>query len=107
MCSLRLMGLSMVSQIFTSTLLAFAVIVIGLLIHGIVTYARLLWHVRNLPSIPTLFMGFEPGTRTRLPHIPWICPVKDYTVYEPWLKYRRARSDLLLFHRSCSLHRHT
>nr|XP_019043536.1 hypothetical protein I302_08115 [Kwoniella bestiolae CBS 10118]OCF22466.1 hypothetical protein I302_08115 [Kwoniella bestiolae CBS 10118] len=54
-------------------------------------------HVKALPSIPTLFFGFEPGLRTRLPHIPWISPVNRYTVYEPWKKYERARSDLIAF----------
>ncbi|WWC65844.1 uncharacterized protein I303_108466 [Kwoniella dejecticola CBS 10117] len=60
-------------------------------------YLANLRHVRDLPKIASLFFGFEPGTRTRLPHIPWICPVNDYTVYQPWLKYQRARSDLIAF----------
>ncbi|OCF33551.1 hypothetical protein I316_04623 [Kwoniella heveanensis BCC8398] len=86
---------STINQAATASLFAVSVIAAGLMVYQILRYAQLLWHVRGLPSIPTLFMGFEPGTRTRLPHIPWVCPVKDYTVYHPWLKYQRVRSDLI------------
>ncbi|WVQ95806.1 hypothetical protein IAU59_002905 [Kwoniella sp. CBS 9459] len=90
-----LFPLTMAHKLATLSILALTTFVLVLLLHRCWNYARLLWHVRQLPRIPTLFMGFEPGTRTRLPHVPWICHVKDYTVYQPWLKYERARSDLI------------
>ncbi|WWC95580.1 hypothetical protein V866_002445 [Kwoniella sp. B9012] len=70
---------------------------LAIVLRLVIRYLINLNHVKALPNIATLFFGFEPGTRTRLPHIPWICPVNDYTVYQPWLKYQHARSDLIAF----------
>ncbi|WVF68252.1 hypothetical protein IAT40_003017 [Kwoniella sp. CBS 6097] len=69
-----------------------------------IRYIARLQHVRDIPSIPTLFFGFEKGPRTGLPHIPWVCPVNEYTPRQPWLKYERARSDLIALPSLMSAH---
>ncbi|OCF61980.1 hypothetical protein L486_01646 [Kwoniella mangroviensis CBS 10435] len=84
-------------QTHQNWLTVIAGVCLAVILRLVIRYLIILNHVKALPNIATLFFGFEPGTRTRLPHIPWICPVNDYTVYHPWLKYQRARSDLIAF----------
>ncbi|OCF33552.1 hypothetical protein I316_04624 [Kwoniella heveanensis BCC8398] len=73
-------------------------------VHMSARYVARLRHVRDIPSTPTLFFGFEKGPRTGLPHIPWVCPVNAYTPRQPWLKYERVRSDLIALPSLLSAH---
>ncbi|WVQ78657.1 hypothetical protein IAT38_000744 [Cryptococcus sp. DSM 104549] len=67
----------------------------GWFVFVLIRYATVLHHVRDLPIIQCLFFSFDPGLRTRVPHIPFVFPVKHFTVYNPWSKYATAHSDLI------------
>ncbi|WWC96641.1 hypothetical protein V866_003513 [Kwoniella sp. B9012] len=57
-------------------------------------YLNVRSQVRGLPTISSLFEFFESSYRQKLPHIPYIVPVRDYTIETPWDKYAKFRSDL-------------
>ncbi|RSH93262.1 hypothetical protein EHS25_007616 [Saitozyma podzolica] len=74
--------------------------VIGLLMatylgSWLVKFIHVRWQVRGLPVIHSAIEIFESGARTKFPHIPFVIPVKDFTLDDPWKKYATAQSDLI------------
>ncbi|WWD05412.1 hypothetical protein V865_003489 [Kwoniella europaea PYCC6329] len=57
-------------------------------------YLNVRSQVRGLPTISSLFEFCKSSYRQKLPHIPYIVPVRDYTIETPWDKYAKFRSDL-------------
>ncbi|WVW80473.1 hypothetical protein I302_102455 [Kwoniella bestiolae CBS 10118] len=49
---------------------------------------------KGLPTISSFIEYFESSYRQKLPHIPYIVPVRDYTIEKPWDKYAKSHSDL-------------
>ncbi|ORY34740.1 cytochrome P450 [Naematelia encephala] len=61
----------------------------------ILGYIHVHWQVRGLPKIHSGIEYFESGLRGQLPHIPFIVPVKQYTLDKPWKKYADVGCDLI------------
>ncbi|KAH9904074.1 cytochrome P450 [Xylariomycetidae sp. FL2044] len=62
----------------------------------IVQYIQTIRSVRGLAQIHTVFGLFETPLRALgIPHVPFIWPVKQYTIDDHWKKYATARCDLL------------
>nr|XP_018263350.1 uncharacterized protein I303_04844 [Kwoniella dejecticola CBS 10117]OBR85508.1 hypothetical protein I303_04844 [Kwoniella dejecticola CBS 10117] len=61
------------------------------------TYIGVLRQVRGLPTRHGVFPAWEVGLRPRLPHIPYLFPVKDFYTKPEFDIYQNAGSDLLAF----------
>ncbi|OCF34422.1 hypothetical protein I316_03936 [Kwoniella heveanensis BCC8398] len=61
------------------------------------TYIGVLQQVRGLPTRHGLFPAWEVGLRPRLPHIPFLFPVRTFYSKPEFDIYQKAGSDLLAF----------
>jgi hypothetical protein len=49
--------------------------------------------VRGLPVIHSMIEFFESGARSKLPLIPFICPVDKFTLDDPWKSESRVKRE--------------
>ncbi|WWC65862.1 uncharacterized protein I303_108484 [Kwoniella dejecticola CBS 10117] len=61
------------------------------------SYISILRQVRGLPVKHSFFPSYEQGLRARVPHIPYILPVKDYYSRPEWDRFETPKSDLLVY----------
>ncbi|WWD04334.1 hypothetical protein V865_002403 [Kwoniella europaea PYCC6329] len=72
--------------------------VIGIyLLRGLLSYFKVLREVRGLPVKHGFFPAYEQGLRARVPHIPYILPIKDFYSRPEWDRFEKPRSDLLAY----------
>ncbi|WVW86888.1 hypothetical protein I302_108943 [Kwoniella bestiolae CBS 10118] len=72
--------------------------VIGIyVLRGLISYFRILREVRGLPVKHAFLPAYEQGLRARVPHIPYILPVKDFYSRPEWDRFEKPRSDLLAY----------
>ncbi|WWC92831.1 uncharacterized protein L201_007790 [Kwoniella dendrophila CBS 6074] len=64
---------------------------------GLISYFKILRQVKGLPVKHSVFPSYEQGLRARLPHIPWILPIKDDYSRPEWNRFEKPRSDLLAY----------
>ncbi|WRT69728.1 uncharacterized protein IL334_006718 [Kwoniella shivajii] len=67
------------------------------LLSGLFSYLSILRQVRGLPVKHSFFPSYEQGLRARVPHIPYILPIKDYYSRPEWDRFEKPRSDLLAY----------
>jgi hypothetical protein len=48
------------------------------------TYLDINRQVRGLPVLRSGIEIMQSAIRAQLPHIPFLCPVRDYTIEDPW-----------------------
>ncbi|WVQ95857.1 hypothetical protein IAU59_002956 [Kwoniella sp. CBS 9459] len=65
--------------------------------NALATYVSVLKQVSGLPTRHGLFPAWEVGLRPRLPHIPFLFPVRSFYSKPEFDIYQRAGSDLLAF----------
>ncbi|WVN86833.1 uncharacterized protein L203_102007 [Cryptococcus depauperatus CBS 7841] len=76
----------------------YAVISIGIaavILQWLYIYVQVRRQVRGLSTVHSLIEVFESGSRSQLPHIPFVCPINDFTINDPWKKYADRRTDLI------------
>nr|ODN95640.1 hypothetical protein L204_04181 [Cryptococcus depauperatus CBS 7855] len=76
----------------------YAVISIGIaavVLQWLYIYVQVRRQVRGLSTVHSLIEVFESGSRSQLPHIPFVCPINDFTINDPWKKYADRRTDLI------------
>ncbi|WWC73665.1 uncharacterized protein I206_107637 [Kwoniella pini CBS 10737] len=61
------------------------------------SYLSILRQVKGLPVKHSFFPSYEQGLRARVPHIPFILPVKDYYSRPEWDRFEKPKSDLLAY----------
>ncbi|OCF61964.1 hypothetical protein L486_01630 [Kwoniella mangroviensis CBS 10435] len=67
------------------------------LLRGLFSYLKILREVRGLPVKHGFFPAYEQGLRARVPHIPYILPIKDFYSRPEWDRFEKPRSDLLAY----------
>ncbi|KAK6910388.1 hypothetical protein I203_104420 [Kwoniella mangroviensis CBS 8507] len=71
---------------------------IGLyILNLLISYIGVLKQVKGLPTRHGLFPAWEVGLRPRLPHVPWLFPVKSFYTKPEFDIYQSSQSDLLAF----------
>ncbi|WWC93898.1 hypothetical protein V866_000735 [Kwoniella sp. B9012] len=67
------------------------------MINLMISYIGVLRQVKGLPTRHGLFPAWEVGLRPRLPHVPWLFPVKSFYTKPEFDIYQSSQSDLLAF----------